>query len=314
MHPQGTRIEWEHLPVDVQARVADALGSPVRSAQNQPGGFSPGLAARCSLADGRRCFVKAVSYDQNAHTPDMHRREALVATQLPAGLPVPKFTAIVDDGHWVVLVFETIDGRPPSVPWSVDELAKAFAALDGIAAATTPCPIPSLPTFAELHGQALTCYRRLAAGDRLVSAIDPWTRRHLSTLAALEDEWEQAATGDSLVHADVRADNILMRPDGSVVLVDWPHACAGPAWVDKVAMLPSVGLDGGPSPHFVERLLNPLADADPEAVDRLLVAITGYFVVSGLRPDPPGLPTLRSFQRAQGEVAQAWLADRLGLS
>ena len=30
------------------------------------------------------------------------------------------------------------------------------------------------------------------------------------------------------------------------------------------------------------------------------------------RPDPPGLPTVRAFQRAQGEVAVRWLRTRLG--
>ena len=28
--------------------------------------------------------------------------------------------------------------------------------------------------------------------------------------------------------------------------------------------------------------------------------------------DPPGLPTLRAFQRAQGVIARNWLASRLG--
>ena len=41
-------------------------------------------------------------------------------------------------------------------------------------------------------------------------------------------------------------------------------------------------------------------------------AMAGFFTAEGLRPAPPGLPTLRAFQLAQGEVAQRWLSYRTG--
>jgi hypothetical protein len=37
-------------------------------------------------------------------------------------------------------------------------------------------------------------------------------------------------------------------------------------------------------------------------------------VVRALDPPPPGIPTVRAFQAAQGEVALAWLKERLGWS
>ena len=48
-------------------------------------------------------------------------------------------------------------------------------------------------------------------------------------------------------------------------------------------------------------------ELDVELMRPVVAAIAGYFVASGCQPDPPGLPTLRPFQRAQGEVALAWL-------
>jgi hypothetical protein len=39
----------------------------------------------------------------------------------------------------------------------------------------------------------------------------------------------------------------------------------------------------------------------------LVVAVAGYFAERGRLPDPPGLPTVREFQRAQGAVTNAWL-------
>lgn len=297
----------------MREKVASVLGSEVVAAANEPGGFSPGVAARCRLADGRRYFVKAVSADQNPDSPQMHRREARVASALPAGLPVPELVTAVDDGHWVVLVFEEVDGVPPRQPWTLEELGATFAALDALAALTTPCPVTGLASFAEMHADHFDGHRRLAGGDPMVGTVDPWTRRHLDLLAELEARHPAASAGGTLLHSDLRADNLLVRPDGSVVVVDWPHACVGAAWVDKALMLPSAALGGGPSPAQVEQALDPFAGADPEAVDAVLVAFAGYLTVRGAAPDPPGLPTVRAFQRAQAEVTRAWLRHRLRL-
>lgn len=313
MDMQGVRLAWDAIPAKVRTSVSCALGSPVIRAESQPGGFSPGLAARCCLADGRRYFLKAVSTEQNPDSPGLYGQEGRVVRAMPQGLPVPALIEVIDNGNWVVLIFEDVEGRPPPLPWSLEALGATFKVLDDLAAATTPCPITSLPGIAEPLGSSLDGYRRLAGGEGAVDRVDPWSRRHLDRLAELEGGWEPAARGDTLLHTDLRADNLLVRPDGSVVLVDWPHACIGAAWVDKVCLLPSVGLDDGPPPSVVEQRLRPFAGIDRDAVDRLVVAVAGYFTFRGGLPDPPGLPTLRAFQRAQGEVSRRWVAQRLDL-
>jgi hypothetical protein len=313
MEQQGVRLPWDQVPLRVRDGIADMLGSAVVRADNQPGGFSPGLAARCALADGRRCFIKAVSPEQNPITPGMHRREAVVTAALPPGLPVPTLRHVHDDGHWIVLVFDEIDGHPPASPWSLDELAATFAALDELNAVTTPCPVPGLQPVHEANDGIFSGFRRMAAGDPAVRQVDPWVRRHLDRLAGLEAGWIGAAAGDALLHFDLRADNLLVRPDGSIVIVDWPQACVGAAWVDKLLMLPSVADGGGPSPIEVEEALRPFAGVDPGDVDRVITAFAGYLTYHAVLPPPPGLPTVRAYQDRQGGIARNWLARRLGL-
>lgn len=63
------------------------------------------------------------------------------------------------------------------------------------------------------------------------AALDDWSSRHLDVLAALEAVAAEAVAGDTLLHLDVRADNLLLTPE-RVFVVDWPHACVGAAWVD----------------------------------------------------------------------------------
>jgi hypothetical protein len=51
--------------------------------------------------------------------------------------------------------------------------------------------------------------------------------------------------------------------------------------------------------------------AEPAAVTACIAALAGFFTYGALQPPPPGLPTLRPFQAAQGVVTREWLARRL---
>lgn len=302
----GQRADWLDVPTPVRAAVEDALGARITTAVNQSGGFSPGVAARCALSDGRRAFVKAVSPTQNPHACRIHRREAEIARRLPPWLPAPALRHVIDDGEWVVLVFDEVAGEPPAEPWTWDDLDVVMPAVDELARRVTPSPIDGQSVVVR-HRPVFDGWRRLAAGDGDVAGLDPWAAAHLDVLAALETGWEAAAAGDTLLHADLRADNILLGADGRVWFVDWPWACLGAAWIDPLFMLPSIGLGGGPAPSAVaERygLFDGVRDEDLVAV---LTALAGFFLRSSLDPPPPGIPAVRAFQRAQGEVAVGWL-------
>lgn len=54
-----------------------------------------------------------------------------------------------------------------------------------------------------------------------------------------------ASRGDTLLHLDLRADNIVLTAD-RVYTVDWPSAAVGAWWVDVLGMAPSVAMQGGP--------------------------------------------------------------------
>ena len=78
----GSRIDYDQLPADVRLWVERELGGAVVSTSTQFGGFSTGVAARVVTAEGRRAFVKAVSDDVNAQTPELFRHEIAVLTML----------------------------------------------------------------------------------------------------------------------------------------------------------------------------------------------------------------------------------------
>lgn len=308
--PGSPRLPYADLPAVVRTGIEAALGSPVTSAMTRPGGFSPGTAAVVTCTDGARAFVKAVGTPLNPQTHLLHRQEARVAAALPPSLPTPRlrWSGEFADGEdvWVALTFDVVDGEPPPQPWTPAAAAAVVGALSGLAEAATPCPVAGLPRVAERLAKDLAEWSVLAADPP--EDLDPWERRHLDWLAAGPERLAASGEleGDTLVHLDVRADNLLVTPDGAVVVVDWPWAARGGPWVDTVLFALDAAVHGGVDP---ERLVGGsalVAEADPAAVTDLVLGLGGMWSAAMRRPDPPGLPTVRAFQRRFHDAALAW--------
>jgi len=300
----GVRITWSDLPGYVRAAVEEVAGAPVLSAESQAGGFSPGTADRVITAKGDRFFVKAVSPAQNTQSVMMARAELSITSALPAGTPAPRLLGSFDDGQWVVLVFEDIEGRHPRTPWEEDELDAAVRALGDLADALTPAPVPDAPTAADRLRHDLASWGRVAADPP--ADLDPWAAEHLDDLCAAAERAQAALAGDTLTHCDIRADNMLLRPDGSVVFVDWPWGCVGPAWLDRALLAMNVLVHGGDGDRILAEL------TDPDAAVDFIVAFVGFFLDHARHPAPEGLPTVRAFQRFQADALLPWLRYQVG--
>jgi len=307
---EGRRVDWHELPASVRAGIEGRLDAEVVSATTRPAGFSPGLAARLETAAGDRLFVKAVSGDTNPISPQLHRREAHVASLLPADAPAPRFRWWFELGPWVVLGFDYVEGANPELPWRRPDLDRVLDALSELARTLTPSPA-ELETVGERLGTTLLGWRDLAVHQDDLARIPPLWQRRLDELVELETHAPIAAAGDTLVHLDIRADNILLTDTG-VMFVDWPFAAIGAPWLDLVAMLPSVAMQGGPDPEEVWRRHPLSSGVDREAVDAFLAGLAGMFTRQSLLPPSPGVETVRRFQSAQGHTARAWLAHRRG--
>ncbi|WP_370524059.1 phosphotransferase family protein [Cellulomonas sp. APG4] len=312
----GSRLGWADLPRAVRRRIAEMAGAEVTAEASATNGFSPGYAAVLDLADGTQVFVKAVSPEQNPDSPDLARAEMRASEHVPDGVCAPELLWSDDDGTWVLLGFAPVHGRTPESPWRADELSRVLEAVAELADNGTPFS-GRLPPLAAGLARFMSGWRALAqdgaALDRAVDAAGAhgaWLRAHLDELCELETEGPRAATGTTLVHNDLRADNILLDADDERVwLIDWPHASAdGARWFDLLGMLPSVAMQGGgdPAEHFWR---HPNArGADRDAVRAALAGLAGYFVHGSVQPPPRGIANLRAFQGAQGRAALAWLS------
>ncbi len=305
---EGVRVNWDELPAAIRESLQERLGSEVVAAETQRGGFSPGLASRVLLADGRRAFIKAVSELANPDTPAIHRREAKIVGALPEAAPVPRLLWTFDDAGWVALCFEDIEGRQPHQPWTATDLELVVPALQKLSSVLTPSPVRVDETAARALGSRINGWR--VALERGEERLDPWCLRNLERLADLESRAPASVAGETLLHFDTRADNLLIA-GGRVYVVDWPWARTGAPWLDWLAMAPSVAMQGGPTPEAFMSWFE-LRDVPKAAFDAALCSLAGYFAVHALDPPPPGIPTVREFQAAQGLVAIDWLRRRTG--
>src|SRR5260370_2502963 len=224
--------------------LGEGLGGRVVEATTQPTGFSPGLAARLLLDDGVRVFRKAGDEDANPDTPGIHRQEARILAHLPAVVPAPRLLWMYDEGGWVALCLEDIDGRHPDEPWTEGDLSLVVAAVKKMAADLTPAPFDPGATAADGFRSTINGWQ--VALQRGESRLDAWSSGHLTALADLEAEAPGAAAGDTLLHFGEPAATILI-PGDRVPLVDSPSPRLAPAPPPLVALPPTTALQPGPA-------------------------------------------------------------------
>lgn len=288
-------MPYSDLPSAVRAWVERELGSVVVSATTQQGGFSPGTAARLVTASGRRAFVKAVGTSLNPKTPELFRLE-ITAMQAIGRLPMaPELYAVYDDGDWVGMLFEDIAGRLPAHPWEQPDADRVLDALAELTDVLDPSPWPDAPVIAVRSHDFLSRWENVLADDL---AVPSWVRPE--EFAELARTGIRAlAEGKALAHWDLRADNIILTDD-RVVFIDWAHPGLAPRWADTVIlhaeMRGSVTLPSLP---------------DELAITGFIAAIAGGLWWGAAQPAPPGLPTIRSWQREHALVHLDWVRERL---
>lgn len=297
------RLEWQFLPPALRAAIERRCGAPVVEAISRTAGFTPGFASALVCADGSRHFVKAASVRAQRTFADSYREEARKLALLPRAVPAPALQWWMD-GDWVVLGIEYVDGATPTRPWRRSDLDHTLDALETVVDELTPPP-------GDLHLEpARADFHPLADAWEQIRRDRP-DLPHLDEAAVLAERSLDLVGGSTLVHTDIRDDNLLVRPDGTVWICDWNWPVVGADWIDSLFALVGPRGDGlDVEAVIAERRL--LRDLPAETVDAVLALLVGYFLASGELPVPPTSPHLRDHQRWQGEVCWHWLCERRG--
>ncbi|MDX1665196.1 MAG: phosphotransferase, partial [Candidatus Promineifilaceae bacterium] len=127
-----------------------------------------------------------------------------------------------------------------------------------------------------------------------------WLEAALPSLLAIDGK--AVLRGESLLHLDVRSDNICFL-NNRTLLVDWNRACTGNPVFDLGASLPTVEVQGGPPP---ETLL-------PDGRE-IAALVSGYWASQAGLPPFPGASEVRGLQRrVLAESALPWAVRALKL-
>jgi aminoglycoside phosphotransferase (APT) family kinase protein len=302
------RLEWAHLPPQIRRLVERRCGSPVVEAVSQGAGFTPGFASVLTCQDGSRHFVKAASVRAQRMFAEAYREEARKLAALPVSAPAPRLLWKQDDEDWVVLGIEYVESRAPRRPWREADLEACVAMTGELASALTPPPAElGKESFVAEFADWPSHWERVRADLPDLPAI----AEHLDEAAALAARFAEVADGTTLVHTDIRDDNLMLATDGRVLLCDWNWPVVGAAWLDTVFLMIGPRGDG----LDVDAMLAaaPLTrDLPGESIDIVIALITAYFLMSAAQPVPPTSPYIRDAQRWQGEVCWRWLAERRG--
>ncbi|MCA1219172.1 phosphotransferase [Streptomyces sp. 8L] len=303
-----TRIAWQDLPAAVRGEITGRLCAPVVRAETQGGGFTAGLAARLLLGDGRRVFVKGIPTGHPL--AGMYEQEAAVAAAVPSGFSSPALLWSGRFEDWVLLLFDDVDGRHPSLAPGSADLPGVLATVASMGEVLSPCPYGAARPVAEAMARVSNCWRTLAADPP--SDLSAWCVRHLPGLVEMETRWMSVAEGDTLLHADLRPDNMVREHASGVIhVVDWAFGYRGAAWFDIAWLVPYLIMEGH-SPVSAEQTLAGIPawrSADPDAVTALAISVAGHWELARRRPSRP---RLRAYQKREALAALAWTAFRTG--
>lgn len=292
------RLEWVHLPPHLRSSIEAHLGSPVVDAVSQGGGFTPGFASVLTCADGSTHFVKAASKKAQRMFATSYRTEIRKLVALPPETPAPRLLWNKEDDDWVVLSTEYVDARAPYRPWTEEDLAAASAMALTMAEVLTPPPRGGWDKAAD----------EFAGWPALWDQID---HPRAAEIKALAVQYTGVVDGETLVHTDIRDDNILVRPDGSALLCDWNWPVVGAAWLDSLFLLIGPRGDGlDVDAHIASHPL--LAQVPAAHIDIVLALVLAYFTASAAEAVPSSSPYVRRAQAWQRDVIDDWLAERRG--
>ena len=239
---------------DLRQSVEAALGKRAVQWRKPQTGLTAAQRFVVTADDDTRVFVKAAVDDD---TERWLRTDYLVMTHLhdivpdvlawteAGGRPVLVIESL-DDAHWPADHFREDGGERKPVWWKPGQLEVLLEALDRLA---TTAALPSLP---PLETAFQPQWPRIAADPEPILALglvdQRWFERVLSDLQAAEAGL--VLRGETLVHNDVRSDNVCFRGN-RVVLVDWSDSRCGVAGFDLANLAQTLPLEGGPDPYDI---------------------------------------------------------------
>ena len=281
----------------LRERVARLAGATPVAWVRRTGGYSPAERWVATLPDGSTVFAKA---GVSPLTSEWLRREFAVYEAVRARC-MPTVLGWEDDPVSPLMLVEDLTYAHWPPPWSYANVEAVREVLAQLAAMPAPAFLHRASEGIFVTGR---CWAEVARDPQpflslgLVDAS--WLDAALPHLLGAEAAAQ--IDGDSVLHMDVRSDNLCFADEDEPVLIDWNHAARGAADVDIAFWLPSLQFEGGPAPETI------LLHAPEYAA-----LVSGFFAARAGLPNIDDAPFVRRVQREQLSTSLPWAVRALGL-
>ncbi len=197
------------------------------------------------FSDNTSAFVKAAT-DADTTAWLINEGKALTVAAPEFG---PNIIDWIDEEFPTLVMEDMSAGYWPAgtgeVHWREGDIDAVIATLDRLRDVHPESGLPLVPEPPMVWDEIIA-HPGLAKSGLCTSK---WIENHGPAIeAAGQGVIEQ---GRSLVHGDVRSDNLCLYPQGQVRFGDWAHAGIGHPDHDLITALPTLRLEGGPRPSSV---------------------------------------------------------------
>lgn len=292
------RTRWDSLPEEARGTVQFECG-PIVKARTVSQGITRGVASRLDT-ESASFFLKGAPLDDRSLR--LYTRERWVNSLLPPGVAAPRMLWTGDVGGWRLLLFEFISGREADLSPDSPDVPLIAKMIGTLADSLTPCPDPVLPSVAENVGFLVSKAEALLS-EPAASFSDADLCAEALHRLCIDD-----LAGNTLLHADLKEDNILIAGEQAKV-VDWALACQGAPWVEVALLMPWL-IGAGHTPRQAESLAAQMpawSDAPEHSITGLAAAWTLFREYMAHH----GPVSLRQQRAESAAIGKAWLMHRM---
>jgi hypothetical protein len=147
-----------------------------------------------------------------------------------------------------ILIYQKIDGTHPDLANLTED--QALTLLEQLLAAVQTLNEPGLPARIHIDTPEYFSaqFQKMLNDMGILIETGQFTITNRSTIEFLQDVISDSILIESLTshsgyaHGDLAADNILLRPDGSFIILDWQRAIYSSPLIDAFLFLDSLGI------------------------------------------------------------------------
>ncbi|MFN7115130.1 MAG: aminoglycoside phosphotransferase family protein [Alphaproteobacteria bacterium] len=325
-----SKPSFDLLPPDMRQKIESRLSGEIVSGDVVYGSLSSSAGYVLTFDSGLKVFAKGSHPDEMSHGT-LHIRQEIRAYEYVPVLKEtsPRLYSWVSDNNedgWTLGLWSFIQ-QDEKVHFT-QRVSDVMALVAQVHAAVPPdniLPVAQSHNYIGAFLKDEKKWRRIESEAGISTKFlnlfeDPaaaqvWLAQNIAALIALQAETAARDDTPSMIHGDLRTDNIIFGKDRSW-LVDWPNACLGPRVFDLVMLfthLESTGFGAAEDflPIYDAAAGTRFATSDIEAVAAMAGSMAGYFADQAYRSVPEKLPRLRWMQKSL-LCGQLRLLSRLG--